>query len=195
MLLILPMAMTRLLPALGRGWFILPVLLMMWSCNLGSNKVDYTPILDVRERTAIIGTTLSGRGQAVASDHIQIGRVLVRLDGIDGFEHNQSCVHNGQRIMRCGQVAQSLLREAIARGGLACVIRTTDQWGRALGQCSAGRQDLGGMLVDAGYALSRSTMGGPDYTAQERRAQAAKAGAWAGFFMQPWNARSPHIPF
>jgi endonuclease YncB( thermonuclease family) len=153
--------------------------------GLVSNAVTRSPL----------GTELVGQATAAGSDTISIGGYLVRLKGIDGFENSQSCIHEGERTYRCGDVGREMLAAWVGTGtNTHCLVDSTDQWGRVVATCSTDGQDLAARLVHAGYALSLPGPQGANYALHMQSASEARMGAWAGPFMEPWNAREADAP-
>lgn len=70
---------------------------------------------------------------------------------------------------------------------VACQGRGRDRYGRLLAVCTAGGRDLNAAMVSAGWAVAYGA-----YDAEEFRARAAGAGAWAGGFDRPADWRGTH---
>jgi endonuclease YncB( thermonuclease family) len=144
---------------------------------------------------APLGDELFGLAVAAGSDTITIDGYLVRLKGIDGFENTQSCIHNGERTYRCADVGRALLAEWVGTGvNTHCLVDSTDHWGRVWATCSTNGKDLAAQLVHAGYALALPGAKGANYALAMEAARETRMGAWAGPFMEPWNARQGTAP-
>lgn len=100
---------------------------------------------------------------------------------IDG----DTLVHNGQRIRIWGIDAPELtqlqgfaakeqLQKLCQRRHIHVIPVDTDFYGRTVAQLFCGRGDIGGDMVETGYALSRA----PLYAKKEHTARTAKAGLW-----------------
>ena len=94
-------------------------------------------------------------------------------------------MHDGLRLEACDTPPMAILSNLVDNGPLSCLVRGVDDAGRALAHCHAGPIDVGAALVHAGYALNAPDTA-PLYALEQQAAKSAKAGAWAGFFMQPW---------
>lgn len=143
----------------------------------------------------VLGTELVGVATAAGSDTIALNGYLVRLQGIDGFENTQSCIHAGERHYRCGDVGKAILADHLAtETNTHCLVDGTDHWGRVVATCTQGGTDLAELLVREGYALALPGAKGARYGLQMEAASESRAGAWAGTFMDPWNARLADAP-
>ena len=135
--------------------------------------------------TEILGST----PRVIDADTIQVAGQKVRLQGIDAPESAQSCRQPTGRSYLCGERATQAVRERIGTGTVTCKIEGQDRYNRALGICyTADGTDLNGWLVSQGYALAYRRYS-TRYVPQEDQAKAARAGIWAGEFVQPWNWR------
>lgn len=135
-----------------------------------------------------------GWATIVDGDTVTLHGERIRLLGIDAFEHGQRCRRRGFEY-DCGGEASAELRGLIGGRELSCNGRSFDRYRRLLAVCEAAGRNVNAAMVEAGWALA---YGG--YEAEERRARAAHAGAWAGDFDPPseWRAsrgglaESPH---
>lgn len=186
-----------LITSMGR-FFLMAIALFMafsWITGLSWSWWPFQPKLPSQATTAAeISTTITGKGRVFGSDRLVLDDRLIRLWGVDAMERNQGCATPEGRTPTCGTIPEKLLRTALQQGEVACTVIEVDAWNRAVARCSVDGQDLGAMLVEAGYALSTPEHAGP-YALEEERARAAKTGIWAGHFMQPWNVRRPQDPF
>ncbi len=128
-----------------------------------------------------------GRASVIDGDTIEIRGQSIRLFGIDALEDDQKCLADGAR-RRCAQRAANALAAKIGRRNVVCEKRARDRYGRIVGVCHAGGDDLNAWLVAEGWALAyrRYSL---LYVAQEERARLAKKGVWATRFVKPWEAR------
>ena len=67
---------------------------------------------------------------------------------------------------------------------VTCRPRDTDAYGRIVAACSTSGVDVGGALVEAGWATAFRRYG-DDYVATELRARAARLGLWRWEFQAP----------
>jgi endonuclease YncB( thermonuclease family) len=126
---------------------------------------------------------LTGLARVVDGDTIRIQGVSVRLSGIDAPELSQLC--GGAS---CGVAARAALRRLTHAKTVTCVEETRDRYKRIVGRCVADGVDLAAAMALAGHALAYRQYGSA-YVVQERQAQMARAGMWAGVFDAPWDWR------
>jgi endonuclease YncB( thermonuclease family) len=126
---------------------------------------------------------IAGRPKIVDGDSFAIGTVGVRLFGVDAPEGRQACTRGG-REWRCGDAAAAELRRLVGSRDVTCVRRDEDDYGRIVAVCRAGTTDLGAAMVRAGLAVAYRRYSS-DYVDEEREAQAARRGVWAGEFAAP----------
>lgn len=122
---------------------------------------------------------VTGQARALDGDSLVIEGREMRLKGLDAPEAHQTCTIAG-RETPCGREATVALRRWLLRGTLVCTGNEADRYGRLLVTCRVNGQDIGADLVRNGFALD---YGG--YAAEEREAQAAFRGVWAGTFERP----------
>jgi endonuclease YncB( thermonuclease family) len=131
---------------------------------------------------------LGGRASVIDGDTLEIRGRRVRLRGIDAPETSQTCDDRG-KPWRCGQQAALALDAKIAGRSVACTDEGSDRYGRLLGTCSVGGENLNRWLVAQGWALAyrRYTEA---YVAEEEAAKTAHLGVWRGSFTAPWDYRA-----
>ncbi len=123
----------------------------------------------------------------IDGDSFEIGSTAVRLFGVDAPEGRQPCMKDG-REWRCGDAAAAELRRLAGSRSVSCVQRDVDSYGRSVAVCRVGTTDLGAALVSAGLAVAYRRFS-DDYVDEERAAQAARRGVWAGEFTAPEEYR------
>ena len=128
-------------------------------------------------------SVITGTASVIDGDTIEIHGQRIRLYGIDAPESGQSCVRNGEQYC-CGQQAATALADMIDRASVRCEQRDIDRYQRIVAVCWLGGVDLNSMMVSKGWAIAyrRYT---EDYVNHEAVAQTAKAGMWAGSFVEP----------
>ncbi len=131
---------------------------------------------------------IAGRPKIVDGDSFEIGSVGVRLFGVDAPEGRQACTRSDGRSWRCGDAAAEELRRLVGSREVSCVRRDEDDYGRIVAVCRVGSQDLGAAMVRAGLAVAYRRYS-DDYVDEEREAQAARRGLWAGEFVRPEEYR------
>ncbi|WP_246665400.1 thermonuclease family protein [Rhizobium tropici] len=124
-----------------------------------------------------------GNFYVIDGDTLSINGERLRLKGIDAPEYRQRCQRNGVD-WGCGEEARKALATLVKTGMPECRGRDRDRYGRLLVTCMIGGLDINAAMVRNGMALS---YGG--YAAEERTAQEAKAGVWAGDFEKPRDYR------
>ncbi|MCB1473541.1 MAG: thermonuclease family protein [Rhodobiaceae bacterium] len=127
---------------------------------------------------------VSGPARIIDGDSLYVGRVEVRLKGIDAPEYNQTCRADGAS-WPCGRQARDVLRSLTKGRPVACDLRGIDRYGRALGECRTGGVDINETLVREGWAVA---YGG--YEVAEARAAAERKGMWRGDFDRPRDHRA-----
>ena len=137
---------------------------------------------------------IAGRATIVDGDSFEIGSVGVRLFGVDAPEGRQPCTRSNGSSWRCGEAAATELRRLVGAREVACARRDIDDYGRVVAVCRVGNLDLGGAMVRAGLAVAYRRYS-DDYVDEEREAQAAHRGLWAGEFTRPedWRRREAAV--
>jgi endonuclease YncB( thermonuclease family) len=138
--------------------------------------------------TSAIGTAAAqspvvGVASVIDGDTLEIHDQRIRLHGIDAPESGQSCEKDGKQY-RCGQQAALALADKIGRALIRCEQRDIDRYKRTVAVCRLGVEDLNGWMVRQGWAIAYRQYS-RDYVDDESAAQAAKAGIWAGRFIEP----------
>ena len=130
---------------------------------------------------------IAGRAEVTDGDTLRIAGTRIRILGIDAPELAQTCTDASGKDWPCGAEAKAFVVGLVARQDLSCSLRGTDVYGRSLGTCMVGGQDLGQAVMVAGWAVSD---GG--YVAEEAGARAAGRGIWSGSFIAPAEWRRSH---
>ena len=131
--------------------------------------------------------TLSGPARVVDGDTLVIADERMRLAGIDAPETKQNCSRDA-RPWACGRAATQAMRRLVGRNHVRCEVSGRDRYGRAIATCVAGGRDLQEELVRQGLALAYRRYS-TRYVPAEDAARAARAGIWAGSFVEPWRWR------
>lgn len=134
-----------------------------------------------------IPVEVSGTVDRSDGDSFWIGDREIRLFGIDAFEAGQPCEIDGHRY-DCGSASIAALRN-LTRHGVTCTGASHDRYDRLLAVCFAQGRDINAAMVEQGHALAYRRYS-RDYVNEERKAEAAKAGVWAGDFQAPWEYRA-----
>ena len=131
----------------------------------------------------LTGPMLTGPARVVDGDTIRVDGRAVRLSGIDAPELAQLC--GGAS---CGVAARAALRRLTFSKTITCVEETRDRYKRIVARCVADGVDLAAAMTRSGHALAYRQYGSA-YVAEERQAQLAQVGMWAGEFQAPWDWR------
>jgi endonuclease YncB( thermonuclease family) len=142
---------------------------------------------------AIIGSVMAAElvGQAVVvdGDTLEIHGTRIRLWGIDAPESDQLCRGEDSLPYRCGAKAANDLATFIAKRPATCSPVSLDRYGRTVAACSVAGVDLAGWLVTQGLALDWPQYSNGRYRTQQRQAEGAGLGMWAGSYVEPWRYR------
>jgi endonuclease YncB( thermonuclease family) len=125
------------------------------------------------------GPSISGRARVIDGDTIEIGHRLIRLHGIDAPEAEQQC--SG---IAAGQQATHALRSLISSREVVCRARGEDRYGRTIGSCEAGGEDIESAMVRDGWAFAYTRYSMDNFD-EEVGARFARRGIWA------WRCQSP----
>lgn len=127
--------------------------------------------------------TLQGVPRVVDGDTLEVAGQRVRLFGIDAPEQ-ETCRRASGAEWHCGWAASVELEALIGGRPVRCEGGERDRYGRLVARCWVGQVDLGGALVVRGLALAfrRYSLA---YGSAEATARAARAGVWAGPFVEP----------
>ncbi len=131
---------------------------------------------------------LSGPAKVVDGDTLDMGGQRVRLEGIDAPETAQTCGRRWLGSWKCGQAASQALGSLVGNTNVHCVSHGADKYGRMLGVCSTGGEELNAAMVRLGMAwafVKYSTR----YVDLETKAKVSKTGIWQGAAEAPWIYR------
>ena len=128
-----------------------------------------------------------GRVSVIDGDTLELHGERIRLAAIDAPEARQSCAVDG-KPWPCGRRAAFALADFVGARNVTCRWRSRDRYRRPVATCEVGGTDLGGWLVEQGWALAFRRYG-LVYVAQEDAARDARRGLWAGRFVPPWALR------
>lgn len=140
----------------------------------------------VMQRPDPLNPAAFGKVEAVDGDSLRVSGRMIRLQGIDAPEFNQTCRREGQET-RCGREAAQALKRLISKGEVTCKGFEHDRYDRLLATCTVVGEDIGAALVKSGHAVAYG-----DYVLEEAEARANKRGLWAGTFDFPRDWRALH---
>jgi endonuclease YncB( thermonuclease family) len=135
-----------------------------------------------------LGSEANGIPQIVDADTVYIGQTKIRLQGVDAPEMDQVCLNAKGKPWTCGIDARAALDRHSDGKSWLCRTSGVDRYGRDLGTCYVGNEDINGWLVREGWALAfrRYSMA---YVPDEERARNSRKGLWQGAFVPPWDWR------
>jgi endonuclease YncB( thermonuclease family) len=129
----------------------------------------------------------NGSAKVISGDTIQVEDLTVRLFGIEAFRKDQKCAGPGKRgNYACGRIAAMHLSLLIAGRKVFCRPKNVDQKEQiVVALCRIGPMDLGGKMVEGGWALMRP----PSrlYEREQAKAKEDGVGAWVGDFKHPYT--------
>jgi endonuclease YncB( thermonuclease family) len=131
---------------------------------------------------------IEGTAEVIDGDSLRVAGTEIRLFGVDAPELSQPCYDNGSEVA-CGAMAKDVLAGLIGSAVLTCQPRDTDTFGRIVATCRTSGVDIGGALVEAGWATAFRRYG-DGYVAAEMRARAARTGIWQWDFQMPEDYRA-----
>ena len=138
--------------------------------------------------TTTYAANLSGEARIVDGDTIWIGKMKIRLHGIDAPETRQECLSRDGHPYRCGVASTDSLRILVGSEPVRCEGDKYDRYKRLIAVCYSGTVNLNAEMVRQGWALAYRRYS-KDYISAEKEAQEAKRGMWAGEFEPPWEWR------
>ncbi|WP_341485625.1 thermonuclease family protein [Thioclava sp. GXIMD4215] len=132
--------------------------------------------------------TISGTASVIDGDTVEIHGRRIRLNAMDAIESRQRCTLPDGKSWNCGRDASFALADKIGRSPLSCSVVDIDRYGRAVAICRLRGEDVGGWMVENGWAVAYRRYG-TQYVAAEDRARKARRGIWASRFVMPWDWR------
>ncbi|PXF47400.1 Succinoglycan biosynthesis protein ExoI [Gracilariopsis chorda] len=117
--------------------------------------------------------TVHEHTRVIDGDTIVINKERIRLKGIDAPELSQTCT-KGTEVQMCGVQAKDAVVQWIrdADGDIECEGQGRDRYDRLLATCKIGGKDVGGRLVEEGFAVAYARYD-RQYLPQQERAKRA----------------------
>lgn len=137
--------------------------------------------------TGSASADLAAKARAIDGDTVAID---VRLFGADAFEKRQLC-RTQDGCWPCGKAAQDFASRILKRGDAVIRLTGKQSYGRPIGTIEVDGRDLGDEMIAAGFAVPVADFLASDparakrYAAAFDRAVSARAGAQAGFYLDP----------
>ncbi|WP_050743832.1 MULTISPECIES: thermonuclease family protein [unclassified Shinella] len=137
-----------------------------------------------------MATEIVGRASVIDGDTIDIQGTRIRFDGIDAPESRQRCTDASGQSYRCGKVSADALDAFLAESRPVSCHKTGRDRDRIVAVCTrADGTDVNRWLVTNGYAIDWPKYSKGRYAEEQRQADAAGAGIWAGTFERPCVVR------
>lgn len=134
------------------------------------------------------GTTTADEVNVTDGDTIVVSGITYRLEGIDAPEAGQRCNRQGGGTWHCGKAATARMSELVQAHDVACTRTGTDDYGRAIGLCRSGAQDLNQAMVSEGLAWAFRQYSNA-YASEEDQARTRRIGVWQAATETPWDYR------
>lgn len=131
---------------------------------------------------AVQAADITGKLRVIDGDTVDVGRIRVRLYGIDAPERGQPCTTLSGQNWACGDWVTRQLQDLYGGHRVRCVAKDKDRYGRVVAKCYAGDADIGARLVQDGLAFAYRKYA-MDYDLDEKAALVAKRGIH-GFTLQ-----------
>jgi endonuclease YncB( thermonuclease family) len=132
---------------------------------------------------------IAGPAKVVDGDTIAVNGARIRLEGIDAPEAGQTCRRRPSGDWPCGTEAMVALAGLIEGKLVRCEPRGRDRYGRMLGVCFLGAEDVSAWMVRRGHAWAFVRYS-QRYVAEERQARAQGLGIWQGEATPAWEYRA-----
>ena len=152
-------------------------------------------VASVISSSALASETLvfePGSVRTVDGDTLAIGKLRIRLSGIDAPETLQYCTDVAGDHYSCGIRAANYMRGLIGNNALVCEVTGLDKYKRSLGDCfiSDTGDSVSESIVKSGWAVSYRKYS-HQWDAAEADARVKKRGMWSGSFILPSEFRHP----
>lgn len=132
---------------------------------------------------------LGGRALAVSGDRLRVAGTILRLDGVEAPDRNQSCTRSNGKPWPCGSEAAQALGRLVRNRRIDCERVGLDAGGVVLARCRIDGRDIGAELVRRGHAFAAASYFAR-YASEEAEARAAKVGVWQGAALRPAEHRA-----
>lgn len=146
------------------------------------------PLMAAKHVAASSPASVTGPAKVIDGDTIDVQGTRVRLEGIDAPEAAQTCGRDWMGAWPCGRAAASELARLVDGQAVRCESRGVDKYGRVLGVCFAGGQDINAEMVRRGLAWAFVRYSST-YRDVEADARARRIGIWQGEAQPPWDYR------
>jgi len=127
---------------------------------------------------------VSGVPKVLAGDTLQLGDIIIRLEGIKSPPPGQMCENEAGLIYDCGQRARDWLIQAISGKKIICYGNKVLRGGLLHALCYRGAQNLNGAVIRAGWAMTQGRSA-YRYLRMQETAAGLKIGLHAGAIINP----------
>ena len=141
----------------------------------------------------LMAQEFSGTVRFSDADTLHVGKVKVRLYGIDAHELGQGCNRPDGTPWPCGKWAADEAQRRYDGVTANCTTLDHDPYGRTVARCLTGGQDIAAALVRDGVALAYRKYS-LDYVDAEKQAAFAERGIWSGTMETPEAFRAAARP-
>lgn len=135
-------------------------------------------------------STISGTVHIIDGDTLEMQGERVRILDIDAPETRQTCKRSDGVAVPCGQVATAALAGLIGTRSVTCDLFEHDRYGRWLGRCSVGGDDVANWLALHGLAIPYRSCACVAVRGLSLYTQWNERGIWATNFQVPWEWRA-----
>ena len=122
-----------------------------------------------------VSSEITGKVRVIDGDTLDVGKVRVRLHGIDAPETDQPCTTLGGQNWACGDWITRQVRDRFQGATARCEPLDTDRYKRIVARCFVGETDIAKMLVSEGWAFAYRKYS-MDYDLDEKAAFVAARG-------------------
>ena len=123
--------------------------------------------------------------RVIDGDSISLGKLRIRLQGIDAPELKQECLDiKSDKLYKCGEVAKDYLIRLIDQQAIECTNEGLDRYQRQLSYCYVRDINLNQEMVKSGNAVAYSKYD-KSFIKEEKKAKLNKKGIWGSKFNYP----------
>jgi endonuclease YncB( thermonuclease family) len=163
--------------------------LLLIALFIGQYYIDNSNIAQV----PVVKEFSNSEVRVIDGDSIALGKLRIRLQGIDAPELKQECLDNeSNQLYKCGEIAKDYLIKLIDKQVVACTNEGLDRYKRQLAYCYVGKLNLNREMVRTGNALAYSKYD-KSFIKEEMEAKENKAGIWASKFENPEQYRKTKL--
>lgn len=136
----------------------------------------------------VAAADLTGSVHVIDGDTFDVGRVRIRLFGIDAVEHDQTCQSRQGQRLACGRWVIEQVRALYEGRQAVCADTGARSYGRVVASCRIAGEDVGRRLVSDGLAFAYLEYS-DRYLPEQRQAERADRGLWQTAWQPPAEFR------